>query len=262
MFLAVLRARYRAAVAGLSAFVSLAGVGGVPADTPGFDRPGIAFSPSIIPSGGFALELGLPDFLHTSDAGISSTLYSLDSNVRAGLGHKVELQLATPLFSYQAMSAPGASGAATGRGDTSLALKTALPSASDQFTWAALAGITFATGQDAFTARTAQYRLATTMSLKLNNTYSTGFYINANYYRSRVGYRLSSNLDFAMSDSLSGYVEVAYDHVPQSPDATIAGGGMAWMVARTVQLDLSVDLGVSRHAPDAQGGLGVSFYFQ
>jgi hypothetical protein len=57
-------------------------------------------------------------------------------------------------------------------------------------------------------------------------------------------------------------VELGYFHVPGRPDSTVAGGGLAWMVTPTVQLDLSVDVGVTAHAPDAQGGFGVSKFLR
>ena len=139
-----------------------------------------------------------------------------------------------------------------------LSLKAALPSSSAQFSWAGLAGVTFATGQDPFTAARALYSLAVATSLKLNDTYSTGLYINLNYSDGRSGYTLSPNLNFVLSDNLSAYVEAGYNHVPQSPDTTIAGSGLAWMVAPTVQLDLSMDIGLTRDSPDIQGGFGVS----
>ena len=243
-------------------FTLFAAAGRALADTPAFDRPGIAFSTSTIPRGSFAVELGMPDFLHESDAGHTSTLVFLDTNVRTGLGKNIELQLATPVFNYQKTKATGASDSATGLGDSSLVLKAALPSTFARFSWAGLAGVTFATGQDPFTAGRALYSLAAAASLELSDTYSTGFYINLNYSDGRTGYTLSPNLNFLLSDHLSAYVEAGYDHVPQSPDTNIAGGGLAWMVAPAVQLDLSVDFGLTRDSPDFQGGFGVSMFIK
>ena len=243
-----------------AAFALLAAAGNALADTPAFDRPGIAFSTSTIPRGSFAIELGLPDFQHASEAGSSSTLYSLDTNIRAGLGENIELQLATPIFNYLKTKNAGVSDSATGLGDSSLSLKAALPSASQNFSWAGLAGVTFASGEDPFTAGKPQYRLATAMSLKLNDTYSTGFYINLNHFDGKTAYTLSPNFNFALSDSLGAYVEAGYSHVAQSPNTAVAGGGLAWMVTPTVQLDFSIDFGLTRHSPDFLGGFGVSFF--
>ena len=240
----------------------LAMAGSCLADTPAFDRPGIAFSTTTIPRGGLSVELGVPDFTHTSAAGISSTLYSLDTNFRAGLGRFIEVQLATPVFNHQDTSGGGISGSATGVGDSSLYLKAPLPASADRFSWAVLGGVTLATGQDPFTAGTARYRLATSMSLKLNDTQSAGFYMNFQESAGDTGYTLSPSFNVALSDRLSGYLEVGYTHFPHIQDSTIAGGGLAWMIAPTVQLDISLDLGMTPKSPGAQGGVGVSFYIR
>ena len=100
------------------------------------------------------------------------------------------------------------------------------------------------------------------MSLALDDTRSVGFYVNLSEFTGNTGYTLSPSFNFRAGDSLSGYLEAGYTHFPQTPDATIAGGGLAWMVAPTIQLDMSVDLGVTRRSPDVQGGIGVSFYIR
>ena len=54
------------------------------------------------------------------------------------------------------------------------------------------------TGEDSFTVGSPPYRLATAFALKLNDTYSSGFYVNANYFNGRTGYTLSPNLNLAV----------------------------------------------------------------
>ncbi len=245
-----------------SACALLEVTGHAAADAPAFDRPGISFSTSTIPRGSLALELGTPDFVHGSDAGTTSTLYSLDTNIRAGLSPNFELQLSAPFWNYQGTHSGGSSHSASGLGDSSLSLKAALPSRWEAFTWAALAGATFDTGGSSFTAGFPQYRLATALALKINDIYSSGFYVNLNYFNGRTGYTLSPNLNVALNERLSVYGEVGYNHAPQAPDSTVAGAGMAWMVAPTLQLDLSVDFGLTGRSPDYQGGFGVSKFFR
>jgi hypothetical protein len=248
-------------IAATLAFLLLTAESGT-ADAPAFDRPGIAFSTATIPPGSFSLEFGIPDFVHFSGSGSQSALYSLDTNLRAGLGQNFELQLATPLLDYQRTDDAGVSDSATGAGDSTLSVKVALPSRSPRFSWAALAGVTFGSGQQPFTGHKPQYRLATAVNWQLNDTYATGFYVNLNDFDGGTGYTLSPNLSFALRDTLNGYVELGYFHVPGTPDSTVAGGGLAWMATPRVQLDLSVDLGVSAHAPDVQGGLGISIFLR
>ncbi len=248
--------------AALACLLLAAPEGAAATAAPPFDRPGIAFATGTIPPGSFSLEFGLPDFVHSTDGGLNSTLYTLSTNLRYGLGRNFEVQLATPLLDYQHEHEGGTSESATGFGDSTLSVKVALPSANERFTWAALGGVTFATGEQPFTGRKPQYRLASAVSWDLNETYYTGFYANLNYFDHGTGYTLSPNLGFVLHNSLSGYLEAGYFHVPGTPDYTVAGGGLAWMATRSVQLDLSVDLGVSAHAPDVQGGFGISFFIR
>ena len=241
---------------------SLAAIGSALADTPAFDRPGIAFSTTTIPRGSFALELGVPDFVHSSDAGSRSTTYRLDTNARAGLGSIAELQLSTPVFNYQYSDTAGAGDSTTGLGDSRLSLKAALPSGIDSFSWAMLAGVTFASGASAFSGGSTQYTLATSMNQKLDDTYTAGFYVELDRADGTTDYTLSPDLNFTLGNTLSGYVEAAYTHVPHSPDSSVAGAGLAWMVTPIVQLDLSFDLGLTHQSPKLQGGFGVSVYLR
>jgi hypothetical protein len=240
----------------------LAAIGSALADTPAFDRPGIAFSTTTIPRGSFALELGVPDFIHASDSGSRSTTYRLDTNARAGLGSVVELQLATPLLNYRHSDTAGVADSTSGLGDSRLSLKAALPSSNADFSWAMLAGVTFASGASAFSGGGTQYTLATSMNQKLDDTWTAGFYIELDGADGATDYTLSPDLNFTLGSTLNGYVEAAYTHVPHSPDSSVAGAGLAWMVTPIAQLDLSFDLGLTNASPKLQGGIGFSIYLR
>jgi Putative MetA-pathway of phenol degradation len=246
----------------ISACALLEVTGHAAADTPAFDRPGISFSTSTIPRDTFALEMGIMDFVHAVDAGTTITLYSLNTNIRAGLSNNFELQLAAPVWNYHSTQSTGNSGSASGLGDTSLSLKAALPSGSESFSWSALAGITFQTGEGPFTAGSPQYRVAMAFGGKLNDAYTSGFYVNVINFNGRTGYALSPNLNLVLSNRLSVYGEVGYKHYALTPDITVAGGGLAWMVSPTMQLDVSMDFGLTGRSPDYQGGFGVSKFFR
>jgi hypothetical protein len=230
------------------------------ADTPAFDRPGIAFSTSTVPRGGLAIELGTPDFVHTSSGGTTGTTYRLDTNFRTGLSDAVELELAAPVFNDEHTDTGQRSASATGFGDTTLSLKATLPSRAPAFSWAMLASVTFVSGAKAFSGGTTQYQLATTLQQQLDTTYAAGFYIEFNDAAGSSAYTLAPSLNVALSSTLSGYVEAAYSHASDGPDTSIAGAGLAWLVTPTVQLDLSFDVGLTHESPKLQGGFGVSVY--
>jgi hypothetical protein len=222
------------------------------ADTPAFDRPGIAFSTTTIPRGGLAVELGTPDFVHDPNGGGSGTTYSLDTSLRTGLARNLELELAAPVYNQ--------AGSSAGFGDTSLSLKAALPSSAAGFSWAMLGGVTFASGASEFSAGGTQYRLAASLQQQLGDRHSAGFYVALDAAPGVHGYTLSPNLNLIASPTVSGYLEAAYSHATQGPDTSVAGAGVAWMVRPTVQLDLSFDVGLTSASPQLQGGFGVSVY--
>ena len=59
------------------------------ADTnPGYDRPGLGFTPVALAPGAVTIEQGLPDWTRGSQDGTTSSLYTADSLVRLGLDRK------------------------------------------------------------------------------------------------------------------------------------------------------------------------------
>lgn len=242
--------------------VLLAPASPVLAETPAFDRPGISFSTTTIPLGSFFFEQGLPDFQRSSDGGTKTTFYSVGTNLRIGLGEAVELQVGTALFNHQKMETSGVSESMNGRGDSSLAVKVALPSSSRTFSWAVLGSVAFATGEDPFTAGKPQYDLGTTLNFNVNDRYSTAFYVNVTRFERENTYTLSPSLSFAVTDTVGAYVEAGASYTAQGSDSAVAGGGITWMATPVVQLDVSVDFGLNAKSPDVQGGFGISVFIE
>lgn len=58
-------------------------------NNPGYDRPGLGFTPTVLQAGDFTLEQGIPDGSRTD--GVS--LYTADTLLRLGVGHALEVQL-------------------------------------------------------------------------------------------------------------------------------------------------------------------------
>ena len=233
-------------------------------DAPAFDRPGLGFSPTTLPRGGVALELGLPSLARDRDRdGVLSTQYSSDVTVRVGVGERVELQaFGTPWNRLRV--APRGQPASTlrGAGDSGVALKVALPSASDRHAWALLASTTFDTGEREFSAGGPQYALGGSYEYTFNDRWSGALYANAVRGAGEQSLSWSPSLSLALSENVGAFVEAGFTHAQGAPSTAIAGAGLTWMVARTVQLDASFDLGLDADSPDLQAGLGVSFYFR
>jgi hypothetical protein len=232
------------------------------ADTPApqFDRPGIAFATATVPRGSLSFEQGLPDFQHSSDAGVKATTYAADTNVRIGLTDSLELQVGGALFNYMTVHSQGTEAISHGMGDSNLALKISLPSASPRITWAMLGGVTFATGDRDFTAGAPEYDLGTTVSVQLADNESTAFYVNVSRFHDATTYTVSPSFSYSLTDTVGTFFEAGASHASHEPDIDVAGGGVTWMVTPVVQLDLSADFGLNHASPDIHGGFGFSVF--
>lgn len=230
------------------------------AETVSFDRPGIAFSTATLASGTFAIEQGLPDVVHDSGGGEQATLYSAGTVLRVGLTPATEIQLGTALFNRLETDTSAGKSSTNGYGDSSVALKARLPSASDSFSWAVLGGIGLDTGEDAFTAGATQYSLGLTGSWDLSDTLAFVLYTNADRLHGENIWTFSPSLSFSLNDRLSAYVQAGASFVDGSEDY-LAGAGLAWMLTPRVQLDLYADGGLTADSTDLMAGFGVSVYF-
>jgi hypothetical protein len=243
--------------------LALLAVSSASAETPAFDRPGISFSTTTIPAGSLAWEQGLPDIEYDSAGGERSTGYSAGTNVRIGLAEAIELQVAAALFNRLETETGDGSNSDNGYGDTSLALKFALPSSRPDFSWAVLGSASFPTGDDPFTADEHQYGLGTTLGLDLSEVVSIAFYANAAYEDSDTVWTVSPSLSFSLGDRLGVYVEAGASFGEEDEsDAVVAGGGLTWMLTPIVQFDVSANFGLNSDAPDVTGGVGLSVFLE
>ncbi|WP_353085503.1 transporter [Stenotrophomonas sp.] len=229
-----------------------------------FDRPGIGFAASTLPRGGVALEAGLPSFSRDrDDAGVLSTQYSADINLRIGLAEHLELQAFTSPWNHLRV-APRDTPAerSHGAGDVGIGLKVALPLSSEKHAVALLASTTFATGSRDFSEGATQYALGASYEYDFNDRWTGALYANVTRGGSEDSITWAPSVSFAATDTVSTYLEVGFTEAHGEPSTRIAGAGVTWMVAPTVQLDASFDVGLDDGSPDTQAGIGISVYFQ
>ncbi|WP_232526223.1 transporter [Lysobacter capsici] len=231
-------------------------------DAPSFDRPGIAFSTGTLPKGRFAWEQGLPDFQRDDDGGARSTQYNANTTLRLGLSDTVELQLATSPYNYlRERNDDGGRRSRHGAGDTGLALKVALPSSHDKFSWAVLGAVTAASGARDFSNGATQYTLGTTLGYDFSERVSGALYFNLDRSDGEDTWTWSPSLSVALSDTVGAYIEAGMSHIDHQSTTSVAGAGVTWMATSRVQLDASLDWGLDRDSPDLQGGIGVAVLF-
>ncbi|MFA6229457.1 MAG: transporter [Rhodanobacter sp.] len=230
------------------------------ADNPGYDRPGLGFTPAALDAGDLTIEQGLPSWSHDQRAGVSSTQYSADSLLRLGLGHSLELQLGGSLYNRLRQTGAGTQLESTGRGDSNLALKFVLPSPSTSFNWGLLGSVEFTDGSRDFRNNRPQYLLGLSASQQLNEGSSLGTYLEDVRASGRDSYTAVINHSQALGKSLSLYVEVAWQHEAGSPSGTLGGGGLAWQATPRLQLDAGFRHRLSGTLPDWWAGLGISMF--
>lgn len=233
-------------------------------EPPDFDRPGLGFAASTLPRGAFAVELGLPSLERGRDAeGVRSTQYSGDIELRLGLGQRLELQaFSTPWNTLHERPRGGPTTKTHGAGDSGIALKVALPTASDDHAWALLASSSFATGSGDFSEGGTQYALGSSYEYSFNARLTGALYASATRGAGEDSLTWAPSLSVTLTDTLSTYVEAGFTRTHGAPSTAVAGTGLLWRLRPGLQFDASVDVGLDADSPDLQAGLGVSLYFE
>lgn len=224
-----------------------------------FDRPGIPFATTALSAGGFAWEQGLPDFSWDRSNGGIQREYDANTVLRLGLGASVELQLSGDTRVWRRDSGSDAL-RGQGRGSSALALKIALPSTRDDFSWALLAQSDIDSGSATYGSDDHVRLIAMTSSWDLPDARALSLYGQVADSRAGHSWTLAPNYTFISRDAWQAYVEAGIGHGPDSTRGV--GGGIAWMLGQHVQLDMSLLRGTASDVPDWQGGLGLSVGFQ
>jgi hypothetical protein len=234
------------------------------ADTPAFDRPGIAFSPATVPANSFAWEQGLPDFQRDRSDGVTQRAYAASMRLRYGVSDRWEVQLAAPLFEEIDTNGSGQAFTAAGAGDLSLAVKLGLTPAAGNFNAALLGVVSFPTARRDIGLGSKQYSLGATTAWSLGQQQSVELYANVDLLEGHATWTVSPNWSFALSNTVGGYLEGGYQFGNANGQAenAVAGGGLTWMVTPAVQLDAYGLAGLTRSSTDLSAGCGVSVFFK
>ncbi len=222
-------------------------------NNPGYDRPGLGFTPAVLQAGDLTIEQGAPDWSHADGA----SSFTADTLLRAGVGHAMELQLGSGWNWFDATDATGAT--AHGRSDTVLGLKIA-PPARGRFSWGLLGSIEFTDGARAFRSDRRQFLLGASFNWQHEDGRSTGVYAEV-VSGDADSQLLAVNEGWSLTSTLGVFVEAAAQHAQTSGYGGVAGAGLSWQVTPRVRLDLGARRRVAGHADAWQGGVGVSVYF-
>lgn len=255
------RPGHRHALPALATLLALASPLAARADgNPGYDRPGLGFTPAVLQAGDFTWEQGLPDASRDRSEGVNSTQYGADTLLRLGLGGPFELQLGSSPYNYRRQTGTGGHYRSHGRGDSMLGMKFALP-ASGAFSWGLLGSVEFTDGARDFRNPRRQCLLGADFNWQWSARNTAALYLENVRSGGRDSRLLAANDGYALTPALNGFVEIALQDDADGGHGGRAGAGLAWMVTPRVQLDASARHRLGGRAPEWEAGLGVSVYF-
>lgn len=234
---------------------------------PGFDRPGLLFATDTTPQGHFILEQGLPDFTLNDDAGTDFTYVALNSLVRYGMTPEWEVQIGMAPVATLDIDTPAGDVSETGYTDLRIGAKRQLDNElSEAFGGARVAflgGVTFATGDDLFTADDEIVDLGMSANWGLQGDRSgqaVGALVQLTSGANQDNLLIAGSYNAAFARHASYYLEAGV--TSGDADGSVIGGGVAWNPLKDTQFDAYLRAGMSGDAPDLQGGFGISIYFR
>lgn len=219
-------------------------------DNPGYDRPGLGFTPGVLQAGDVTLEQGLPDWSRADGA----SLYNADTLVRLGIGHSLELQVGTGWNRLE-----GSASAIDGRSDSSLAVKYAPPT-TGHVSWGLLGSVEFTDGARAFRAEQRRYLLGASINWQRNAIHAFGLYVEA-VHADTDSQLLAVNHGWTFTPSLGAYVELAAQHLDGVGHGSMGGAGLTVQATPRMQLDIGVRHRIGGRVDTWQGGIGLAVYF-
>jgi hypothetical protein len=230
-------------------------------DNPGYDRPGLGFTPVVLGAGDVTIEQGLPTWTRDNlGGGQMQSQYTTDSLVRLGIGGPFEAQLGTSPFNAIHTTGPGTDTWDHGRGDTILALKFAPNKADAKLTWGLLGSVELTDGDRAVRNDRRQYLLGADINWQLTDKDGVGAYVEQTRSGSDGQTTVALNESHVLNHVLVGYVELAQVHERGERSGTEAGTGVAWQLNRRVQLDGGLRARIAGHAQLWMASVGVSVF--
>jgi hypothetical protein len=230
-------------------------------EVPAFDRPGLSFSVTTLPIGSVAWEQGLPDGSRDRREGVTISDYTAATNLRVGLSDRLELQVGHSFLNWRRQRGHGVRESEHGRGDTTLLLKRSLPVASPDWGWAVMGGATLFTGDAEFGNGHTRYALGSTLEWARGERSAIALYLNADWDHADTTWTLSPSYSLSLNERWSVFVEAGYSRSSLDGENYVAGGGVTWMMAPRLQLDMYSDFGLTSASTDVQAGFGFSVFF-
>ncbi len=254
-----------AVVAGLAA--ALCGAGPATAqEVIAADRPGLDFSPLAVDPGVIQVEIGLPSGTYFSEGDASLWSIQFPTLVRVGVVDGLELRAGAQPLNILSFQGEEAGFSEAGFGDLELGAKLSLSSPEGGRPGVALIpSFTVPTGEAPFTADRPAYLLNAVATWAID-AWSVaavgGVYSNPAGDDERVvSGMLAGVLGRSLGGRVGGFVEGGWFPVEGGGPAGLVGGGLAILLSDEIQIDFSVDRGITDDSPDWLLGAGFATRF-
>ncbi|TXJ09050.1 MAG: transporter [Acinetobacter sp.] len=231
----------------------------------GFDRPGEGLGTAIVPQARLAWEQSLPtaNYIESDDHGIKQSTLTLQSDVlaRIGVGADTELRIGWDGAVWQRQKQGTLTQDSDGIGDVTLGLKRAINTHDEQFSWALLAQVNLANGDDEFSVEKKIYTLGSAIDYQYSDDLNTTMTL---YYEMQDGafaWSAIPGLQYKISERWSGFSEYVYHKQESQRSESTVNNGVIWTITDNLQMDAAIGYTFSSAQPQVNAGFGVAYLF-
>ncbi len=230
------------------------------------DRPGVLFSPFLVPEHGFQVEVGAPSFLWSKGKGLDVESFTAGASLRYGLSESMELRASPPTWTNLRVDAGGEVERSDGFGDLEIGAKWAVDS--DPANPRSLLGsLRLPTGEDPFS----------TGEIGLSAYYLAGRDVGGSTWlqgalgvthtpfdggNDQTSGTIAASFSRPLGNDAGAYLEfAAFPGLSHAPGQTLVGCGFTYAALDTLQFDAWLQVGLDPDIPDWMGGVGISWRF-
>jgi hypothetical protein len=268
--------RFRGALAATAAFLIASAASAAPAaaveEPICADRPGKADGTCTVPAGMVQIETGLADWIRDRSGGVRTDELTVgETAVKLGVTDRLHIQLTILPYTSVRVREGGLSERASGFGDLGLAAKYRLTNDSAPVQVAVIPFVKIPTARRSIGNGRVEGGIVFPIDYEipgstLGLTFSPELDLLADSDGSgrHLAMAQAVSLGVPLSSRLSVAVDLwgewDWDPAGTSRQYTI-GPSAAYLLSNDVQVDAGFDLGLNRHAPDAQVYAGIAFRF-
>ena len=229
------------------------------------DRMTQGFSTSIVPKGQLAWEQALPTATYDEERvnGVKQQVTTVqgDTLLRLGIGHGTELRLGWDGPIWQQYKNGAVKTEVDGVGDLQLGVKKSIDLPDEKLTWALLAQVHLATGDDEFTTDEEIYTLASALQYQFDENLVTGLTMSYDYQDGDLAVTAVPSLRYPISANVSGITEYVFRKAEHQHYESSIHTGVFWSITDKLQADATLGYGLNKQVPDFNLGLGLAYLF-